>query len=972
MSDETSVLTPPPPATAPPPLDEETQLDAVDDEEVAAPLRPEMPPPVLTVVLAAASSAAAAGWMVAGLFRGVLPHLVTLLGVAVGAGCVALGHRGRLGSFVQYLALPLAVVAGAVLVAPDATNGATLFSLVGDALHSAGLLQPPIPFDPGWRFILVVLFAVLTAGAASLALATNRPRLGVLLPVPLTAAAALIQPPSAEISSAVVALLFVMGALGLAYGAELRGQGQLTGAFEMRRMGRAGAAAAALSVLLVALNSLGALFPPSNHDQTIPPQKPPTPPAQPDQVLFSARYSEAVPLVLGVIDTYDPAQKAWLLPPYDPARLQTVPGDGTIPGAHPSGNDVKVQITVGTLGGHALPSLAGATRVQGAGGTVTYDPRTGALGVPDAPLHSGMTYTVDAAPTPSGRDLGTAPPPPASMTDFLTAPPMPQPVRELLATFTQRALQAHAPDDAFDRLQYLRQQLYTNVVAAGPGVPVDVDANRVAQMLQGGSASPYEITAAEALLARWAGVPSRIGFGYYGGDKQADGSYAMHPKHGATFLEVWFSGHGWLPVVGTPPRARPSTRTGQRNDRNNITASDDLDLVVYVPVQFPDVTQLYEYVRYWAAVGLPIAAAIALVLMGYPWLLKLERTRRRRAWARRHGVTGRIAVAYAQFRDAARDLAVGVPSDTPVEFLQHLQDDVEHEELAWLTTRALWGDLRRDLRDDDAAAAERLSRSVRGRMLAAQTLPNRALAAAARTSLRDPYSDELPNVWFEVDVLGWSRRARRSLRDELRRVRRTSRRLAFAGATVVLVVALAACGAATIVSSRPLPQDLVPATMGPLHFDVEKAAAVDFRNRPGSLVSSGEVFTVQHDSYIEGSVQVSVFKPSVDTSDLTDAKADYCLDNPDSCTGHEVFAGIQQSFGGGHFQRVYWHGERAYTQRLSDQYVYVWFPPGTNTVAMLILRSQFSAASSDALFHALLDYENHRTATPVPIPAQEG
>ncbi len=187
-----------------------------------------------------------------------------------------------------------------------------------------------------------------------------------------------------------------------------------------------------------------------------------------------------------------------------------------------------------------------------------------------------------------------------------------------------------------------------------------------------------------------------------------------------------------------------------------------------------------------------------------------------------------------------------------------------------------------------------------------------------------------------------------------------------------MIAAMVACGAAgSTVVARPLPQNLVPATLGALHFDVEKAAAADFRNRPGSLVSSGEVFTVQHDTYIEGSVQVSVFKPGVDTSDLTDAKADYCLDNPGDCTGHAVFAGIQQSFGGGHFQRVYWHGERAYTQKLNDQYVYVWFPPGTDSVAMLILRSQFTAASSDALFHALLDYENHRTATPVPIPSQE-
>ena len=33
-------------------------------------------------------------------------------------------------------------------------------------------------------------------------------------------------------------------------------------------------------------------------------------------------------------------------------------------------------------------------------------------------------------------------------------------------------------------------------------------------MLAGGEATPYEITAAEVMLARWAGIPARIGFGF--------------------------------------------------------------------------------------------------------------------------------------------------------------------------------------------------------------------------------------------------------------------------------------------------------------------------------------------------------------------------------------------------------------------------------------------------------------------------
>ena len=63
---------------------------------------------------------------------------------------------------------------------------------------------------------------------------------------------------------------------------------------------------------MVVLSSFGFLFPQPNQQHIIPPQRPPIPPAEPDRVLFTYTASRAVPIKLGVIDTYDVSPSAWL------------------------------------------------------------------------------------------------------------------------------------------------------------------------------------------------------------------------------------------------------------------------------------------------------------------------------------------------------------------------------------------------------------------------------------------------------------------------------------------------------------------------------------------------------------------------------------------------------------------------------------------------------------------------------------
>jgi hypothetical protein len=894
--------------------------------------------------------------MVGGLFRPFSAHLVALAGVVVGTATAALAQRGRSWSVLQWLTAPLAFLVGLLLMAPDLGGGATLSRLVSDAVHSGGLLQPPVPLDPGWKVILVVLLALVATGAASIAMATQRPRLGVALPLPLTMGVAIIQPPSAQLASASLAIVLVVVAMSVAYGAELGRDGQLGGAFEVRRLVRTSGVAVVLFAAITALNSVGFLFPQPDRNHVIPPQRPPLSPPISDRVLLSYTAATAQPLRLGVIDTYDQAAHAWLLPGYDANRLERLESPVEIPGQPSppaSGTPVDVSVTIGDWDGHALPSIAGLARVDGLGGAVSFDPRTQAISLADRPVTAGMRFTLVGEPAPSGRELASAGAAGASMQQYLNAPSPPNEVVVVLRDCRDAAQHSRHGNDRFDILQCARQKLFSEVVASGAGVPSDVSPGRVAEMLRGGEASPYEITAAEALIARWAGVPARIGYGYYGGDRQSDGSFQVHPRHAATWLEAYFDGTGWVPILGQPPRATASTSPAEKNKVPAI-ATDHLQLILYIPYQRPSLHLLYETVQYVVVRTVPALLIAVLLLAGYPWLVKALRSRRRRRWAQPLGLAERIAVAYTEMRDRARDLSIGDPTVSPLTFLECVAADAEHEELAWLVSRALWGDLRRDLRSDDALAAERWSRSVARRLDRAQPMGNRLLSRISRASLRDPFSTEVPNLWWKPGQLP---------RPHGRR------RLALGAGLAGAALLLSSCASAPP-PRRTMPAGLVPASVGQITLSRQTAAEARYRTAGSdALVSAGRVYTVAAGGITYGDVQVELFKPTLSVDDIDDdGLTAYCTDNPDDCPGHQVFKGIQADFQG-HFHRLYHAGERVYQLVLSDQTVYLWFPPHTETMVVLVLLQRFGAASSTALMNALVDFEHHRTVQPVPLPS---
>lgn len=888
-------------------------------------------------VVSGALSSAGAAWMVSGTFRGGEARLIALLGVVVGAGLVWLGTRVR-SSVMPYLVLPVALLVGAVLMG-SATGAGTssLGALVRDAVSSSQVLQPPLDFAPGWRLILLVVLALVSSAACSLALALKRPRLAVALPVPLTIVAALVQPTETAVTTGAVAVGFVLMGLSTSFAADGVGD-RFDSGFELRRVGRSLLGGLVVVGLLVAASQLSFLFPDQEITRVIPPQRPPISPPQPDVPLYRVDGPLETPLRVGVIDHYDVEEQAWMLPPVDQSRLvrTELPAD-LVDDAGDEPDALRVTVTVEQASGHLMPMPAASYRVEG-DAVADYDPRTQSLSFVGRPVFTGLTYEVVSRPAPDGRQLSnvTFDELPADLEEFLVAPPIPSIVDELLAD---------APEGEYARLQVLRGALYETFVASGEGQPTDVSGARVVELLNGATGNPYELTAAEALLARWAGLPARIGFGYFRGAQDEGASIEFRPADAATYLEIWMGDLGWVPIIGTPPKAQQSLNNNQRNMDPNIQSAPELGISVFLPVRSGDGLPVFVYARYYLARVVPAVLGLGLLVLQYPVVLKRIRDRRRREWARARGPAGALAVAYCRLRDQMVDLSLPGGGLTPLELVELVDEDEEHAELAWLVTRGLWGDLRGRLTEEDAEIGRRLVASVRDRLTKAQPETARLLARLSRASLREPWSRDVPNVWYELRLRGRLphpslRRVIRPVQSLLRRVRPTA-----ATSLLVLLAALFITGcssgqpAAVEDTEAPFPTRLAPdAVAGMIVREEDKAqdAYAEGALDDNVIVDEGKVLSFSRNGLIQAALQVAQLKPGYVTSD------------------DEVARAIADSLGEMDELRPQRDRELR-VLRDGSQRVYLWFPT-RNAMALLVLRTQIPEGAAESLSRALIDY----------------
>ncbi|MDQ3947181.1 MAG: transglutaminaseTgpA domain-containing protein [Actinomycetota bacterium] len=704
-----------------------------EDEQERSPVR-------LAVAMAFPTLAAAV--MAGGVFIGLDARLYAAVAGLLGVALAVFAARLR-SPVVSNLAIIGGLFAIGLLMVVPAGLGevAAVRKLAAQAAASGDVLRPPVELTAGWQAILGWLMGIVGFAAGWLALVVKRPSLGLLLPLPVAAIAGISVPEADQVASGLVVLVLFGIGLGVLSGAQsgdVGGEdaGQLPAGYEVRRALRAIPLLAVVTAGLYGLAQTDFLFPDPAIDPAQEPQKPKTVPLSDvaDRVLFTVEAQISGPWRVGSLDVYD--GKDWRLPAFSESELDDVPRSGIVNEDLAPG--VRATFNIAGLGGTVLPGLPNTVGLVAEGPKLAYDARSGSIRVAQGQIQAGLRYTVAAAALPRVDDLRqiTAPVPKA-LGRFAEIGPAPPAVVDLLDQSPKTS--------KWDQFDFLRTYILSNVTATGTGVPKSVPAERVQDMIAGSKeGSPYEIVAAQAMLARWAGIPSRIGYGFDGGEL-IDGKLEVRPRNGASFPEVYFPGHGWLPVIGTPTKAKPTVGGDPSTQQQDPTVlpSDEIQVGLFVPVFVPPDSVLFEQIRQGVLIAIPAVALLVAAYVCFPALRKALARGRRRNAARAAGPRARIALAYAEWRDLATDYGYRHDTDTPLMFLDRFAVDAEHTELAWLVTRALWGDLEGSLTDDLATWAEELSRALRRRLAQAHPAPVRAIAIVSRFSLRHPYAPEL-------------------------------------------------------------------------------------------------------------------------------------------------------------------------------------------------------------------------------------
>ena len=719
-----------------------------DDEPERSPVR---------LAVAMAFPAIAAAIMAGGVFIGfearIYAAVAAVLGVALAVG--ASRFRSPVASNAVIIGGLFGI--GLLMVLPSGLgNVASVGRLASQASSSGDVLRPPVELTAGWQAILGWLLGIVGFAAAWIAIVVKKPSFGLLLPLPVAAIAGISVPDTDQVASGLAVLVLFAIGLGMLSGSQMgTGDEQLPAGYEARRALRALPLLAVVTVGLYFLAQTDFLFPKPAINPAEQPQKPKTVPLSQveDRVLFSVESQLSGPWRVGSLDEYD--GKDWRLPAFSQTRLADVPRDGVVNKDLAPG--VRATFTIAGLGGTVLPGLPNTVGVVAEGPKLAYDSRSGALRVAQGQVQAGLKYTVAAAALPNVDDLrNITEPPPADLAHFTEIPPAPPAVADLLDK---------APKSSkWDTFDFLRTYVLSNVTATGTGSPKSIPPERVQDMLAGSKeGTPYEIVAAQAMLARWAGIPSRIGYGFDGGEVTGEATapatggvpptdaagaankLEVRPKNGASFPEVYFPKYGWLPVIGTPTKAKPTVGSDPATQRQdpNVQPSDDIQIGLFVPVLVPPKSPLPDQIRQAVLVIVPAVLLLFLLYVTWPGVRKAWGRGRRRTAARAAGPRARIALTYAEWRDMGTDYGYRHDTDTPLMYLDRFVEDPEHTEFAWLVTRCLWGDLQGSLTVEHATMAEELSRALRRRLAQAHPAPVRAIGVVSRLSLRHPYAPEL-------------------------------------------------------------------------------------------------------------------------------------------------------------------------------------------------------------------------------------
>ncbi|GAA1785643.1 hypothetical protein GCM10009735_16020 [Actinomadura chokoriensis] len=594
------------------------------------------------------------------------------LSVAVAAGLTA--RLSTAGALLCGLLVPLVCVTAVAAWRPGPVPG--VIPGAADALLHSGarILTTTSPAPTTVDTLTLPLLATWLAGAASAsALRGARPLTALLPPVGLLTGAVVLAGPTDRPGYGAVAVLAASAAVLLGTvapagsgGARLRLPGNRA---VMRTLASAAALAALVALAGPPIMADWSRRPPDPRSAARPPtasQEAVNPlsylPAWgrwPNERLLRVRADR--PVELRWVTLAEFTGQTWLPEAaYRPAGAR-LPAPKPVPRratAH------TASITVGDMPGPWLPTAGYPRSVQGL--AVAYDPNSGTL-VTRGGQSAGCRYTVSGeVPDWRSADLADAlvPTDPAfEIYRELTTEP-PARIRDLAVLVAGRGAPYHK---AARLAEYLRNHYVLDVRARGGHGYANLASFLVAPGGgRRGAGTADQFASAFAVLARVAGLPSRVVVGFEEGRPDGSGHRWIHTGDAVAWGEIYFKDVGWVPFdvipgrqtttgsraapEGALPSARPSSRPSPRPSTGQPTAPG---VSGHGTRGGDGGTRLWAPILMVAGMGILVSPVLVVPL------LRWRRTRRR---LRRGAAAERILGAWAEALDALRLAGRPVPA----------------------------------------------------------------------------------------------------------------------------------------------------------------------------------------------------------------------------------------------------------------------------------------------------------------------